>query len=171
MATGKTSILQIRKLADDSVERVRIYNPFSGQTVLVDPEASAEAIEQLREAFAGIIHAPYPLAGVRIEGQVPKRTALSTGFVAKGIREGWIEGEDLEHITRSAGPGSDPWGPAPHSFLHYSHLTLKTVDGDFRYEVLEQPDKWPETKGEDDSGQGGEVRWFYLLRLKGKTRG
>ena len=41
------------------------------------------------------------------------------------------------------------------------------MDGDVRYRVVNQPDKYPAEKNEFDEGFGGEVNWFFELELEG----
>lgn len=135
------SMLTIRKLADKS-EGVRIprYDPTTGEKYLVDPNTG--------------VAGGWPLAGVRIEGETPRETTLSTDFVANGRNEGWIavDGERVEHA--SGGPEGNPWA-ITHTFVCYDTITVKTVDGDVVYRVTQNP-------GKDE----GEVRWFYKLALE-----
>lgn len=156
-----------RKLADQSVERIKIFDPFTGEPVLMEPVEAEELIREIRPVWLKAKSSPRPLVGMKIEGEMPDTLVLSTSFIAKGKSEGWIEVEGGTRVHRSSGPKSDPWGNPPHTFIHYDRITIKTVDGDFSFKVVEQPDKWPEEKGEDDdSGHGGEVKWFYSLELE-----
>lgn len=143
--------LTIRKLADRSEgERVPRWDPDTGEKSLINPAT------ELPE--------PWPLAGVRIEDP-PEETRVSTSFISSGKSQGWIEleGEDVAH--RPGGPQEEPWR-LTHTFIQADTVIFKTVDGDLRYEVVRNPDKWPEEK-DGDLGFGGEVDWTYHLRLEG----
>lgn len=143
--------LVLRKLADRSKgTRLVRYDEQSGQKYLLNPHTNQ------REGW--------PLLGVRIEneGGPPEEIRISTGKVAEGRREGWIEAEGETPVVRSGGPPEDPWRDS-HTFIHLDAVTFKTVDGDFRYEVVVNPDKWPKEK-DGNAGHGGEVLHFYDLR-------
>lgn len=164
---AKVESLQVRKLADQTVERVKMFDPFTGEVILLEPDEAAALRSKLAPVMADVTPSPRPFLGLRIEGRTPKRTRVGSSFVAKGISEGWIEGEGEALVVRTAGPRENPFGPRPHAFRHFTYLTFKTVDGDVRYEVVENPDKWPAEK-DGEAGFGGEVRDVYLLqRVKG----
>jgi len=75
--------------------------------------------------------------------------------------------------------------PAPHVFSHYTYLTFHMVDGDYRYKVVHQPDKYADysvathpdqveafegddtTPVTDEVYDAGATRvdWFYGLEL------
>jgi hypothetical protein len=86
----------------------------------------------------------WPLAGVRVEGEPPASCRIPTSWVARGIAAGWLTGEGHQVVTRPSGPAPDPWRPdkLPHIFHHYSALVLHIIDGDLRYRVTHQPDKY-----------------------------
>ena len=94
---------------------------------------------------------------------------MSTTFVQQGIGEGWIEGVGGQLIHRPGGPPEDLWR-VTHTFGHYDRLVLKTLDGDFVYDVIRQPDKYvtgdDEAKVTPDLYANGEtqVDWFYDLK-------
>lgn len=159
--------LSVRKLADQTVVRAKMFDPLTGEPALMlpeDAEALKEALAEISDLFKVT---PRPLIGVVIEGETPDAAKLPTGWVARGKSEGWIEVEGEEVVHRSAGPPEDPWGGEPaHTFVHYDRIVLKTVDGDVVYEVVENPDKWPEEK-DGKAGFGGEVRHFYEVKLGG----
>lgn len=165
MAAAKLESLTLRKLADQTVEREKLFDPFTGRAILLEPEKATALIAELKPVMKDITPDPRPFLGLRIEGDPPKRTSVSTNLVEQGIAEGWIEGEDEDLIVRSSGPRSRPFGPRPHAFLHFSALTFKTMDGEVRYKVVDNPDKWPEEK-EGKAGFGGEVRHYYVLQLE-----
>ena len=95
----------IRKLADKGPERVKLFDPLTGEAALYTPE-DAEALLpllQAAQAEAAVSPTPRPLLGISIEGKPPKKAKLPTGFVANGISEGWIEAEgEGELVVRSS---------------------------------------------------------------------
>lgn len=85
----------------------------------------------------------WPLAGVSFEDGVPTSMSLSTQVVETGIREGWIVGEGETLVTRPGGPPDDLYRTDNlHIFRHFDALTFKTTEGDYRYSVVHQPDKY-----------------------------
>ena len=104
-------------------------------------------------------------AGLQIEGEIAAQTLLPVSFVVRGQGEGWLELENPSMVFRPGGPREEPWR-VTHTFTHADAVVLHTVAGDVRYRVLSNPDKWPESKNEQDEGFGGEVRWFYHLELE-----
>lgn len=158
--------LSIRKLADPDAERTKLFDPLTGEAILLEPADAEVLAEQLRPILESVTPSPRPFLGIKVEGEAPRRAKLPVSFVTRGVAEGWIETEGGEVVHRSSGPPEDPWGPPAHSFMHYDSITLKTVDGDVRYRVVENPDKWPEEKV-DGAGFGGEVRHFYEVALDG----
>jgi hypothetical protein len=150
--------LTIRKLADKSEgERVTSYDPATDQKYLVNP-ATGKA-------------EPWPLLGIKVEGEAPSYTMLSTKFVTLGVAEGWIEIEGERVVHRPGGPASDPWR-VTHTFVHADAIIIKTVDGDVRYEVhgeQGQPDKYDKGGDPVDELDCGDpdctVEKFYNLKL------
>ncbi len=129
-------ILRIRKVADTSSgERVVRYDQMTGEKLLVDPADGAVR--------------PWPLAGVRLEGAAPAETSAGTSWVAEAIREGWLVGEGERVVHRPGGPDGNRWAKT-HTFVHYDALVLRTLDGDVRYRVTHQPDKYADP-GDDDT--------------------
>ena len=165
--------LRLRKLADrTSGERVRLTRVPAGAFTIdettgdavFDPAAATSVL--VNPATPGFDHEPWPFAGIRLEGGDPPKTAtVSTSFVQNARAEGWmtVEGEQVVH--RPGGPPEQPWR-VTHTFVHADALVLHTVDGDVRYTVTQQPDKWPAEKNDRDEGFGGDVRWFYELKLE-----
>lgn len=166
----------MRKLADrsDGEERVTRFDPETGQKFLACPKTGEPK--------------PYPFAGLAIEGDAPQLTRLPTTFVNRGIQEGWIEVENQQVWYRPSGPAATSWSTPPHAFMHCDVIVLKTVDGDVRYRVTHQPDKYvdertfephdretplvdPEndvalvTDGHYAAGQTA-VHWFYDVELE-----
>jgi hypothetical protein len=96
----------------------------------------------------------WPLAGVSIVDEVPDETTISTSLVAQGQSEGWITGEGGELVTRPGGPPHDKFrADVAHVFTHYTHLTFHTRDGDVRYKVTHQPDKYADDSEVNRRGQ------------------
>lgn len=110
--------------------------------------------------------APWPLAGVKIDDQ--NETTISTRKVAEGVAEGWITLEDVEIVHRPGGPAGYPWG-LTHTFQQAGTVVFHTVDGDVRYRVVHQPDKYhvdgDDTPVDDAAYAAGQTRidWFYGL--------
>lgn len=135
-------LLRIRKVADmSSGVRVVRYDTVTGHKLLVDPVDDAVR--------------PWPLLGVRIEGAPPRETAAGTTFVAQAIAEGWIAGSGERVVHRPGGPAANVWQKT-HTFVHYDELTIRTLDGDVRYRVTHQPDKYADP-GDDDTPVTAEV--------------
>ncbi len=144
--------LIVRKLADYSAgQRISRFDPATGEKFLADPAEPDVA-------------KPWPLLGVTIEGKPPKEAELPLSWVQRGVSEGWISLEGSSHVHRPGGPAANPWA-VTHTFVQADAIVLKCVEGDVRYEVLDSPDKWPAEK-DGDLGFGGEVRWFYRVRLE-----
>lgn len=143
-------MLKIRKLADKSSgTRIKQYHPYSGQSILVNPETP------------GNEHEPWPFLGIKIEGELPEETAVSTTFVDRGIAEGWLKLENPRIVHEAGGPSNNPW-TVTHTFKQADAVVLDTVDGEIRYVVRTQPGKW------DDANEpsGKRVDWFYGLELE-----
>lgn len=165
------AILAFRKLADKtSGRRITRYHPETGAKMLVNPDTPGEE------------HEPWPLLGVRIvdvngsDTDPPQRTAIDVGRVEAGMAEGWIERVGARPVVRPAGAQQDIWTSGttgtPHTFIHADYIIFKTVDGDVRYRVVHQPDKYA-ADGDDETPvspelyAAGETRvdWFYGLEL------
>jgi hypothetical protein len=127
-------------------------------------------VRKLADRSAGD-EAPYPFAGLVVEAK-PKRCQLPTQWVAQGLAEGWIETEGMRVEHRPGGPVDDQWATT-HSFVHYDAIVLKAIDGDVRYRVTRQPDKYVDSKDPDatvtpEIYAAGETRvdWFYDCDLE-----
>ena len=153
--------LRVRKLADTTDgERVARFHPITGERMLVRLETvGADGFD-----YTQLQPEPWPLAGIALDA-APKYTRISTTKVEEGRREGWIELEGEGVIHRPGGPPEQPW-KITHTFAQAETIVLKTVDGDVRYRVTQNPDKWPDEKN-GDLGFGGDVRWFYELEREG----
>jgi hypothetical protein len=152
--------LTVRKLADTSSgTRVKGCDPFTGEPCLVNPETGR--------------HEPWPLAGVEIVGGPPDEITVSTKFVQQGVYEGWVTVEGVKIVHRPGGPPGDVW-TTTHTFTHLDAITLHTINGDVRYVVTHQPDKYADP-GDDDTpvtdavytSGATRVDWFYELKLEG----
>lgn len=139
---------------------------------------------------SGVIHtdhatgepSKHPLAGVGftddqgrnadLEGNpipAPKRLRLPSDYV---MREPWIEIVNPRPVLKPSGPPSNPWGgqQGPHNFVHIDEFVLHMVDGDYRYRVVHQPDKYDtpehvdgavETPCDTPGDPTTHVDWFY----------
>ena len=159
--------LQIRKRADRSsgrrIKMVDVDGVTGHRYKLVNPDTPGDD------------HEPWPLAGVDCLGDPPDECGLATHFVARGIKEGWIEAEGEEVVHRPGGPIDNRW-QVTHTFLHYDALVFHFSGGDVRYKVVHQPDKYvaggtDKAKVTDEIYAAGEtqVDAFYWVKLqKGK---
>jgi hypothetical protein len=157
MATDRAG-LTVRRLADKtSSQRVKRYDPITGEAYLADP-AKWDATDPSTHQ-----HDPWPFAGLQIDSP-PKRTQVSTGWVQQMMSEGLVELEGVEVVHRPGGPAGARWR-VTHTFEHATHLVIKTVDGDVRYRVVRNPDKYVT----DDHYANGDtdVAWYYELALEG----
>lgn len=104
---------------------------------------------------------PWPLAGIEVVGEPPAACKLPTGWVNRGIEEGWItlEGQSTSHAP--AGPASNPWRDS-HTFIHAETVVIGCTGGDVRYAVTHQPDKY----ADDTEPSGYRVDWFYAVQLE-----
>jgi hypothetical protein len=157
MAPASFAPLEVRKLADKSQEeRIKKYDPDTGAPKLVNPTTPGDD------------HEAWPFAGLEIVGEAPKRTRVAYSWVTSGMAEGWLELEGITPVHKPGGPTGDPWR-VTHTFLHAEALVLKCVDGEVRYRVTRQPDKYGED-GKPSSLAGdptSSVDWFYELQKEG----
>lgn len=127
------------RIADKS-EGTRIvkFDPDTGERKLVNPATPGDA------------HESWPLAGVEFVGEPPDQATIPTKMVAKGVSEGWIERVNPSHIMRPAGPTQDVMESGhtgnPHFFTHCDEIVFKMADGNYRYRVVHQPDKYAVTE-------------------------
>ena len=77
-------------------------------------------------------------------------------------REPWIELVNVRPVTKPAGPPDNPWAKR-HDFLHCDELVLHMIDGDRRYKVVANPDKYDAEGNPTDvvGDPNAEVRWYY----------
>jgi hypothetical protein len=148
--------LRVIKVADRSAgERVRRFNPDTGEPHLVNPETGQPE--------------PWPLLGLEIEGDLPGECAVPTRWVTRGLAEGWLSVENPSVVHRPGGPPEDPWR-VTHTFPQADAVILKCVTGDVRYTVVGQPDKYDSgsetAQPVESSGDPEHVAyWSYHLKL------
>lgn len=141
-------MLKIRKLADKSVgERVTRYHPETGEAYLTNPATPGNDPE------------PWPLAGIKFEGEPPSETSASMRWVLQGVAEGWLELVGEKVMRAPGGPPQNPWSKV-HTFHTARAIKFKTVAGAVTYQVTHNPGKY------DDASEpaGTRVDWFYRLR-------
>ncbi len=153
--------LKVRKLADTrGQERVVRYDPETGERRLVNPATGRPE--------------PWPLLGVVIDGDTPAACDVPTSWVDRGRREGWIVLEGERAVVRPGGPPENPYlvdatKGIPHVFVHADAVVLKLMDGDVRYRVVHQPDKYHDGPAGTDAVGDPTARCdhFYGLELEG----
>lgn len=96
----------------------------------------------------------YPFVGLKVVS-APPFCHIPTSFVTRGRDEGWLEVENPRLVERRGGPADEPW-KVRHVFTHADAIVLTGTDGDVRYTVTRQPDKY-----EDG------VEHFYGAKLDG----
>lgn len=115
----------------------------------------------------------WPLAGISIVDP-PQEVSIPQDYVMAARDQGWASVEDMNVVYRSSAPLDDPTAQAPHIFVHATAIVFRTVDGDVRYRVVHQPDKYA-SDGDDDtpvtdgiySAGNTRVDHFYRLELEG----
>lgn len=159
-------VLTIRKVPDRSTGTRHVrFDPDTGDRKLVNP------------ATPGEDHEPWPLAGITIEGEPPEFTSASTGWVDRGIAEGWIRRIGERAVVRPGGPPSAPMAKT-HTFVHCDRIVLRDMErGEVIYRVTRNPDKYfvvgekagypvEEYGSEPDTDLADtEVIWFYEMQL------
>jgi len=88
---------------------------------------------------------PRPLLGIRLE-PAPEAARVPDNVILQGASEGWITLEGAKPVMRPAGPTPDDWVSShtgqPHVFMQADAVIFHTVDGDIRYKVTHNPDKY-----------------------------
>lgn len=142
------AVLTLRKHADKTTgTRVVRY------VVTTDEDGNERAEKRLvNPATPGNEHEAWPLAGVsfcEISGETcdpPGLTSITSDRISEGVAEGWVTTEGATPVVRPAGASQDAWNSTqtgqPHLFIHYDHITFHTLEGDFTYRVVHQPDKY-----------------------------
>jgi hypothetical protein len=108
----------------------------------------------------------WPMAGIELVDP-PDACNVPVGWVDKAVAEGWITLEGARMVNRPGGPADDPTRVI-HKFTHIDALVIDTIDGEVRYRVVHQPDKYV-ADGDDDTPMTDEhyaagnsrVDWFY----------
>lgn len=170
----KPAGLRIRLLADrEGADRVKRFDPITGEVMLVDP---ADHSVDDRSDAPNWLHKPWPLAGVQIDGDIPRRARVPTSSIEKWVSEGWCELVGERVVTAPGGPPDDPHSREHmHIFRQADEVVLHTVDGDVRYRVTRQPGKYvdPDPDGPTAFEHGKHdpaatrVDWFFDLALEG----
>jgi hypothetical protein len=155
-------MLEVRKLADRSGSRVRMFDAKTGQPKLVNP------------ATPGEDHEPWPLLGVTIIGDPPEYTSAGMRWVDKAVQEGWAQRVGERAVARPGGPADAPWSTV-HAFVQADKLVIHDHErGHVVYAVTRNPDKYDEDGRpieeygymSDDDIAGTEVVWHYELELE-----
>lgn len=167
MAKTKIEPMSVRILADRSEgNRIPGFDPLTGAKTLLNPE------------HGGV--EPWPIAGVQFvsadggaSSDPPKKTVVPMSWVQRGLSEGWIALEGQRTAHKPGGPEIDPWR-VTHTFLQADAVIIKAVDGDVRYTVTRNPDKYD---GGPETGTGKptdvhadpetSVEWAFTLELDG----
>lgn len=128
-------MLAIRKLANrEGQERVVRFDPVTGEKKLVNPATSGED------------HEPWPMAGVRFEGEAPDTISVPMSYIDIAVAEGWVTRINERGVVRPAGPSQEVWASShtgiPHTFIQADEVVFHMIDGDYRYKVVRQPDKY-----------------------------
>jgi hypothetical protein len=168
--------LAVRKLADRS-EGERLVR-FLARNVQVDEDGNAlidpSQVERIlfNPATPELEHEPWPLAGLEVDGEPPARTRVGTRWVDGLAAEGLVTFENERVVHKPGGPPSSPWR-VTHTFRHADAIVFKTVNGELRYRVTRQPDKYdggPENGTGKPTEAAGDpetsVDWFYDLELE-----
>lgn len=136
--------LVVRKLAvDDGLERVKRFDPLTGQPYWASPSTG----EPLPKACAGVVP----------EGDLPAALRISQKICGA---EEWIELVNPRPVHKPAGPPQDPWR-STHTFVHCDELVLHLLDGDVRYRVTRQPDKY-DTETDLPSDNAGDPTTYVV---------
>jgi hypothetical protein len=124
------ALLRVRKVADRNSPHTVVNDPNTGRAVIISTETGREE--------------PRKLLGVRPEGEAPDETTVGTGFIQRAQAEGWAELVNPRVVYRPSGPADRRWDAAfpPHTFVHADAVVFHFMDGDVRYDVVHQPDKY-----------------------------
>lgn len=137
--------LRVRKLAvDDGLERVQRFDPLTGEKFWASPSTGEPLPKQVK--------------GVVLDTDVaPPAIRISQKFVGAAD---WIEQTHARVVHKPAGPAEDPWR-ATHTFVHCDELVLHLLDGDVRYRVTRQPDKY-DTETDEPSDLAGDPTTYVV---------
>lgn len=141
------------------------------------PQREGLRVRKLADTFGGDrtvlytdprdgVPAKYPLAGVVFldinfnrTDVAPKAIRVPADYAQ---REPWVELVNPTAVVRNGGSAANPTATL-HTFIHADELVLHMLDGDRRYRVVGQPDKYG-ADGEPTNEAGdptAEVRWYY----------
>jgi hypothetical protein len=141
--------LRLRRVADTSGgEEVVVLDPATGarRRTVLKPEGHEDE--------------PWPLAGVRFDGEPPERARVPTSTIDLGVAEGWVELEGEQVVHRPGGPPEAPYR-VTHTFRHAEAIIFRFLDGEHRYRVVHQPDKYHDGPAGTDADPTARVDWFY----------
>lgn len=140
-------ILRIRKLADkNGGRRETRYHPRTGEPYLTNPDTPGDE------------HEPWPLAGVRFEGEPPSEACVPMRYIQRAVADGWVRLIAAKVVHEPGGPKSNSW-QVTHTFTQAKKIVFQTVNGDVVYRVVSNPGKY------DDKNEpsGKRVDWFFHI--------
>lgn len=136
--------LVVRKLAkEDGLKRVRRFDPITGEPYWASPSTGDPL--------------PKEVDGVVLEGDAPPLIRVSTKYVGAAD---WIELVGQRVVHKPAGPAEDPWR-GTHTFVQCDELVLHLKDGDVRYLVTRNPDKY-DTETDLPSDNAGDPTTYVV---------
>lgn len=122
------SLLTVRKVAVKDSPHTVVNDPTTGRAIIINTETGREESR--------------PLLGVCPVGDLPEKCTVSTGFVESAVSEGWASYVNERVVFRPSGPADNKWGTPPHAFVHADAIVFHFIEGDVRYDVTHQPDKY-----------------------------
>lgn len=144
--------LGVMILADDSPNATVMPDSASGEPSL--------------RGFAGVVFIDR-ISKVQVDP--PETFTVPHDYVDK---HHWIEVVNPTAVVRAAGSAEKPYAKT-HTFPHAEALVLHMADGDYRYRVVRQPDKYFDNGGAAVADVGGDpntrVDWYYVVELEGKV--
>lgn len=125
-------MLTLRKRADRSKgERVVRFDEETGERKLVNP------------ATPGTDHEPWPLAGVELVGDAPKQHNFADSFVARALRDGYLEFKN----PRAEVTEVDGVQYSRNPVVTGDEIVLNLATGKLRYRVVEPPGRYRDKDG------------------------
>lgn len=79
------------------------------------------------------------LAGIRLYGP-PVEVGLPRSVIERGIREQWATVTEPTTVYLHTGPAENP-SQQVDAVTHYKYVTFHTLDGDYTYEITQNPDR------------------------------
>lgn len=153
--------LNVRKLAD--------YDAGTGSVLYSDHLTGEPAKYPLK----GVVFTDPQGRSTNLDGSpvaAPKLTRISTDYAQ---REPWIELVNPTAVVRNGGSAQNPTAKL-HTFVQADEIVLHMIDGDYRYRVTHQPDKYEGAEHANDadhvaSNAAGDpnthVDWYYDVEL------